>query len=1490
MILPASAVLSAGSGPRSSATVPALQTPPATSAPPGGFKAPSPSSPNLSSFSSRFSLPSVLSGSSPEVTWLKSLLDQQAASKSPLLASLPNLQVLEHPGPSVGASVSPFYQSQPAPMGLTDYGLGTAGPYSYNTSHVESQILFNTPPNATNPGSEGVIDPQGQNLGLVGSPYEFGIQLNTVTDNMTIPGSNDGSFWTQNVLDMSDSGIHFVDDVFNFTGSVTAFNLGSIASGCHSNVNELLSIGGGVYQCVGGTIPISPADFPLTIQLYNNASVNSQNQSQVTFGYRFSGAGGFLQTGITDTVAFVNPNATAPMNKAGFGIDGFTSTPSGELRDAELDLVGGIEGENAVFHSLNGTMNLLYSNASSGGWKNVPSAYNFGTDTGETSTGIAGYWTPSHTEEINQGPSFLYGLWNGLRWASVASGDIQFKGSITPAYGFVFVGNIAPVLGYNLSIVPTDAAGNFNTYLPPAVPAGGLPYEVQSFADGFAEKNSSAFSTSQPSYSITLASAPGTLRAPLYMNGNAQAKSLAANVTGSSTAPYGFSALTVSLDLAFNHLNDFHIPSFTVFLEQDVTTAVTVNDVVQGSNLGANTYYWTDIAAPTGFLEPGPAFTASMPLYSDQFQIFDSSGAHASNETLLGNSAYGLSVPVPLGGVIFLWQDASTSVKDITSTDTSAGVYVGESVGTSVTNVAALSGASGVDDVGSTLTTVWNDASDLSGSVAVEVLSSSHGTYSWINASSGSTGIYAGGYFGSPQYSLPGATAATVNELNSTASGVGATVFESNGVYFTHVSSDGVLGSTEGVVGYYVNNITVTDLSVSHLTDPGAGFVYASGVTVTSTFANDSLGVGAVNSDSVIFAGVNAVSGALGAELLNATGSTVSNVSADYASDGVIAFDSSTVRVTGVDAFHGSLGADFDATSGVTVATALADDSAGVEFYACSGPSAVSGVTATDFSVAGTLLFNSSSVTVTGVAASDNSLGVLVDPSTHVTISGVTATGSTIGTLIENSSSITISNTTASNFSVGDLIEGSTLVNDTGASVTDLSVGVVVEDSNFTTVSGTTASNATESDVYATSALLGLPLAAVVTNDTQTTIISGVTATHYGAALYDVGSDGLQVSAVNGTQDEYAVVLNGTFNSYFTGIGAHQDWIGLVMQGALDAENNVVSGSSFTNDTSYGVAILAGTNNTFTENNFIGDNGATVVYNAAHVQAWSGSFNSFNTCTNAACSTGVGNYWSDWHTYGSNGYLAPYFVTGATWDYFPLGPQETFDVNFHAVGLPAGTTWSVTLGGVTESSPVSTITFAEPLGTYDYRVGALPGWTSSPPTGNVTVTAAAYNVSVTFSAVLYEVVLSAGGLSASTVWSASLNGVNQSTSGPSLIFWLPNGTYPYAFHDVTGYRLPSTEATGLLPVAGASTSLGITYTPTSTPSYVSTATYNTGLAIAIALAVIALVVGLIALFWRRQKKEPVSSPPAAWTPPTGSAAPVGASAPDWSEEPSPPPS
>ena len=84
-----------------------------------------------------------------------------------------------------------------------------------------------------------------------------------------------------------------------------------------------------------------------------------------------------------------------------------------------------------------------------------------------------------------------------------------------------------------------------------------------------------------------------------------------------------------------------------------------------------------------------------------------------------------------------------------------------------------------------------------------------------------------------------------------------------------------------------------------------------------------------------------------------------------------------------------------------------------------------------------------------------------------------------------------------------------------------------------------------------------------------------------------------------------------------------------------------------------------------------------------------------------------------------------------------LGPklvytQVTYSVTFTEMGLPAGSSWAVTLAGSTVSSTSGTITFTEPNGTYDYIIRGNSSYTATPTTGTATVSGESQNVNVTF--------------------------------------------------------------------------------------------------------------------------------------------------------------
>ncbi|MCI4325693.1 MAG: thermopsin [Thermoplasmata archaeon] len=870
--------------------------------------------------SARATPATILSGlpsSLDRVPWIQSLTHTGPATRP--LTSLPNLAILKDPPTANGQPVNPFYVAQPAPLGVGDFGLG-ATTYSYNVSRFLGQVTLQAPPNVTDPGSAGLVEPSGQADGNVGSMYEFGVQLNTVATNISIPGSDQGFFWTQNVVNWNDTGIHFVDDTFNLTSATQdPFYIapGTIFSACHLNaagVDQVLVTYGGVFQCVGGTIPVSPASYPVTLQLINTASVNAQGRTQVTYGYRISEAGtGLTFTGVASSVVFNNPAApTTPANKPGFTVDGWAPTPVGLFRDAEIVLVGDIGGDNSVFRSINGSVNLDYSNASSGGFRSVPSAYNFGGDTGETSTGIADYWTPSHTLEINQGPAMLYGLWNAAPWASVHSGDIHFGGSISPNYGFVFVSNTHAILDPwgtgardNMSWLPTTNAGTFSTYLPPVGAPWTSRYFVQAFAAGYAEKNGSTFNKSTSVYNLHLTAAPGSLNAPLYAFSNAQASGLALAVTGSAAPPYDFNNLVVNMNFTFDHVNDYGYPTFVVLMTQGVTNPVYVNNTYEGSDSAGGNFFIYPFApsGSTGILVPAPATSTSVPFFTSGINIFGGVNDRITNQTAAAEG-YGLQ--------IVLWGDSNAWVSNINSLYRGAGVWVGDSSWTTVTDVVATTGGTGITDIGSTHTTGSAIEVVGFGSLGVEGLTASFGTFSDILATDGGTGVSTGADYGASAaydsyYYLPGTTGMTVTGLLAANDSLGANLTLSQGSTFSDVY---VVIDSDGVV---TDNAPMTAIS-------------------QVTAVDHSTGVWLFNSRHVDVSAVAAWKHSEGVIVSDSKQVHVAWVSAWKHSTGVIVLDSTMVSISHVFASHYSLGVYVDALSTkVTISFVTAvDHSTGV--------------------------------------------------------------------------------------------------------------------------------------------------------------------------------------------------------------------------------------------------------------------------------------------------------------------------------------------------------------------------------------------------------------------------------------------------------------------------------------------------------------------------------------------------------------------------------
>ncbi len=853
---------------------------------------------------------SSLPASLAKVPWIASLA-HTGPSLTPL-TSLPNVGLLTGAVPkSSQGTIDPFYVAQPDPIGLTDFGLG-ATPYSYNVSHLMGQVTLNAAPNVTDPGSGNVIMPAATHLGYVGSVYEFGVQLNTVATNISIPGSDQGFFWTQNVVNWNDTGIHFVDDTFNLTSATQSpFYLqpGTIYSACNNNsagVDRILYVYGGVFQCVGGTIPLTAASYPITLQLYNNASVNSHDRTVVSYGYHITMWGtNQVYSGVSDMVVFNSDTpGVKPVNKPGFSIDAFAGAPSGLFRDAEIDLVGDIGGDNSVFRSISGSLALEYTNSSKVPFRPVPSAYDFGGDTGETSTGIAVTWTTAHTAMISQGPAMLYGLWGAAPWVSVPEGSIHLAGQIVPSYGFVFVSNTRPVTDpfgtdeqANMSWLPTTNSGSFSTYLPPTGGMWTAKYYVQGFAAGSAEKNGTPVTGTDTSYLLKLASAPGTINAPLYMFSNAQAAALAKNVTGSSAVPYTFSGLTVNENFSFEHVNDYGYPDFIIFLASGVTNPIVVNDTYQGADSAAGNFVIIDYAVPgsTGILSPPPYTFGPAPYYTSGIAIYGGTGDEVTDQ-ILASDGYGLQLT--------LWDDTNVTVEDIASEFGGLGVFVGECWNSEVAYVSATDGAIGVSDIASHGTVVFDTEAFGAGAYDIQAYTAVGNAFFATYAEGGATGIATGANYGAevdydPYYYIPGTTDTVIDLLEALNGSTGANVTLSTETEALDIVA---YNGSIGIVLFQSPVAVVAGVEV----DQGSVGAWLLGTTHTTVVD------------------VSATRESWGVEVVSSRAITVEDVSANNHSYGVAVIGSEYVRIDHVRAIGHSVGVVLESSSHVSISHVFA--------------------------------------------------------------------------------------------------------------------------------------------------------------------------------------------------------------------------------------------------------------------------------------------------------------------------------------------------------------------------------------------------------------------------------------------------------------------------------------------------------------------------------------------------------------------------------------
>jgi thermopsin len=474
----------------------------------------------------------------------------------------------------------PLYQESPAPIGLADLGLsqGTGG--SLVTSVLNTSSLRGTvDPNATGiqpyePGDS--------------SPYAFSIQLNAVLTNVDLSGATSApsgslngtpfEFWTQNVVEYYPAlrTMVLVTNVWNFSGS-SALGSAIYEHGPHGQV-----LSGEVYEA-SLTVP-SHVVYPFNLTLFLNSTLNG-GRDEVEFAVDLVGPGESFHEPY-DFVIFnsVPPSGQAARSPAVFTADGTQYDPAGLTNDFELDLGGPGDGTQSDLLAADATMGLAYwdttANAGAGGYESIPSAFNFGDDTGETASGANVAWSDapggpaglSTYGTMTTGPTLLSGLWN----AGGPEGSYRVTIDSSPSNAFELfaptVASVWPDLPAEAAIGPTVMASTF--WLAPGEYA--LTTELSDFDPVVTNLNVTGPGPLSIAPVLSADASQG-IYTPLWAWSNHQIAALSTSGEGTPTQPYVLENSQLSpIGPTFGQYNDYGNPVYPGILFLGTTASTEI--------------------------------------------------------------------------------------------------------------------------------------------------------------------------------------------------------------------------------------------------------------------------------------------------------------------------------------------------------------------------------------------------------------------------------------------------------------------------------------------------------------------------------------------------------------------------------------------------------------------------------------------------------------------------------------------------------------------------------------------------------------------------------------------------------------------------------------------------------------------------------------------------------------------------------------------------
>ncbi len=206
----------------------------------------------------------------------------------------------------------------------------------------------------------------------------------------------------------------------------------------------------------------------------------------------------------------------------------------------------------------------------------------------------------------------------------------------------------------------------------------------------------------------------------------------------------------------------------------------------------------------------------------------------------------------------------------------------------------------------------------------------------------------------------------------------------------------------------------------------------------------------------------------------------------------------------------------------------------------------------------------------------------------------------------------------------------------------------------------------------------------------------------------------------------------------------------------------------------------------------------------------------------------------DFDVYGGDGFTAtPEYGTitisgagAAQTIVFSSSTEPVYSVTFNAVGLAAGTNWSVAVDYYSEYTTGSSLVFWETNGTFPFVVSGGGTSTPNPSSGDVTISGANVTQTITWGTstlAYYAVTFTESGLPSGATWYVNVSGQTpleatvSGSTGTTLSLSLANGSYSYQVAtDEAGWTTPTP---GPFSVAGAPLGVSVPFTSSSVAQY-----------------------------------------------------------------------